>query len=333
MFGHRHYVPVLRMKPAELRALRSVDPVLRSRITPLLECPARVLRRCDTPKALDARFDHIVRHIAQWAGRAIFIDFDTLPCTVPQALEVMVVRATLAGIRPVLVMSLKMASQYARSVHAVLERHDSGLCLRLSPEDLRQTGAGEKIENLLTRYGASPEQVDLVIDRGGVDSGTTMYEEFADRIPCVDAWRTLTVLAGSFPEDLARFAAGRTHRLRRFEWRQWQALESWPGRKPAFGDYTIQHVLFKEPVAVPNFSASVRYTMEDEYLVLRGEGVLNENGPGYSQWNAWASLLVEMPEFAGSTFSAGDRYIRERADNWRIRGALRPGSRLGFPIT
>ena len=91
--------------------------------------------------------------------------------------------------------------------------------------------------------------------------------------------------------------------------------------KPAFGDYTIQHVVFREPVAVPNFSASVRYTLANEYFVLRGEGVLNEGGPGYSQWNAWASLLVDMPEYCGSAFCAGDQYIRERADNWKRTGS------------
>jgi hypothetical protein len=140
----------------------------------------------------------------------------------------------------------------------------------------------------------------------------------------------LTCLAGSFPEDLSRLTPRKTHRLRRFEWQQWRALESWPGRRPAFGDYAIQHVVFKEPVAVPNFSASVRYTIENEYFVLRGEGVLNERGPGYGQYNAWAALLLGMPEFFGATFSAGDRYIAERAANWNTPGSARTWLQAGL---
>lgn len=48
MFGHQHYVPVLRIKPAELRTLRDLDESLRLVTTPILECPPRVLRGCDT---------------------------------------------------------------------------------------------------------------------------------------------------------------------------------------------------------------------------------------------------------------------------------------------
>jgi hypothetical protein len=44
MFDHQHYVPVMRMKPAELRALQALEGTLRLVTTPLLECPPRVLR-------------------------------------------------------------------------------------------------------------------------------------------------------------------------------------------------------------------------------------------------------------------------------------------------
>ena len=138
------------------------------------------------------------------------------------------------------------------------------------------------------------------------------------------------MLAGSFPKDLTGLARNETHRLRRSEFRQWRDLGSWPGRRPAFGDYTVQHVYFKEPVSVPNFSASVRYTLEDEYLILRGEGVLNEGGPGRGQWSAWATLLTEMPEFFGASFSAGDRYVVERATDWRNPGTAQKWLEAAF---
>jgi len=164
-------------------------------------------------------------------------------------------------------------------------------------------------------------KVHLVVDRGGVDSSSRTFEEFASRIPLIDAWQTLTVLAGSFPEDLSRLAPRETHRLRRFEWRQWQELDSWSGRRPAFGDYTVQHVFIKESVPVPNISASIRYTIEDEFYVLRGEGIDNEGGPGRAQWNAWAALLRDSAEYFGASFSAGDRYIDQMASDWDHSGS------------
>ncbi len=53
MFDHQHCVPVMRMKPAELRALRNLEPALRSVTTPILEGPPRVLPACGTPAKLE----------------------------------------------------------------------------------------------------------------------------------------------------------------------------------------------------------------------------------------------------------------------------------------
>jgi hypothetical protein len=60
-----------------------------------------------------------------------------------------------------------------------------------------------------------------------------------------------------------------------------------------------------------NFSASIRYATPTGWLVMRGEGVLNEDGPGYAQWPAHAQLLSEHPEFTGSAYSWGDDFMQQ----------------------
>jgi hypothetical protein len=251
------------------------------------------------------------------------MDFSMLPSSLTSlALETIAAKMALAGIRPTLVVSLKTGSDatYARSVQTVLDRHGAAICLRVSPEELKLSRVDELIQAHLRRYGVSPASADLVVDRGGVDGQSCRYEDFAHFIPWLSSWRTLTCLAGSFPVDLSRLAPGRIHRLQRFEWQQWRSLHSWPGRRPSFGDYAIQHVVAKEPVAVPNYSASIRYTTEHEFVILRGEGVLNDGGPGFGQYNGWATLLVGMPDYFGATFSAGDYYVAERAEHWKSSG-------------
>ena len=64
-----------------------------------------------------------------------------------------------------------------------------------------------------------------------------------------------------------------------------------------------------------NVSASIRYTTDDHWLVMRGEGLLNEDGDGHAQYPANAQLLMQRPEFRGSDFSFGDNYIYERPKN------------------
>jgi hypothetical protein len=265
----------------------------------------------------------MVAHLTGWRGRSLFIDFDLLPpWLAEQAPEAFATKVARAGIRPVLVVSLKTGAEsaYARAIRNVLNRQGASICLRVSPEELRLSEVDRLIERSLRGYSASPATTDLVIDRREIDGQSYRFDEFAHLIPSLNSWRSLTCLAGTFPEDLSGLAAGRIHRIQRYEWQHWRALRSWPGRKPAFGDYAIQHVLYKEPVAVPNYSASIRYTDENEFVVLRGEGVLNERGPGFDQYNGWARMLTGMPEYFGPTFSAGDRYVSERAIDWNSSG-------------
>lgn len=61
-----------------------------------------------------------------------------------------------------------------------------------------------------------------------------------------------------------------------------------------------------------NVSASIRYTTDDHWLVMRGEGLLNKDGAGHAQYPANAQMLMERPEFCGRDFSFGDNYIYER---------------------
>lgn len=323
MFDHQHYVPVMRMKPAELRALQALESTLRLVTTPLLECPPRVLRGCDSSSKLERRAERFASYLAGWARQPLFLDFGMLPPhMVAPALDAVVKEMTSGRIQPALVLTLKSGkeSPYFRAVRGAQDRYGLPICVRLSPEELKLSRCADLIQERLTEFGAMPASTNLVVDRGLVHSQSSTYEEVAHLIPWQNSWQTITCLAGSFPPDLSKLTRGQIHRLPRIEWRQWRSLQSWSGRRPAFGDYAIQHVVFKEPVAVPNYSASIRYTVENDFVVLRGEGVLNENGPGFDQYNGWAKLLLDMPEYFGASFSAGDEYVAERAANWRSSG-------------
>src|SRR5258706_353015 len=101
MFGHAHYVPVMRAKMAELRALRELAPTTRSRTTPILECPSRVLSGCQSSIELEAKLGDIVRHLEGWSGRTLFLDFGMVRRPGRHPLELTAERCMSAGIRPV----------------------------------------------------------------------------------------------------------------------------------------------------------------------------------------------------------------------------------------
>jgi hypothetical protein len=143
MFGHAHYVTLMRTKRAELRALRALDPILRARTTPMLECPASVLNGCVSTHAFEARFETFVSHISGWSGRSVFLDLSTISSTGRHPIEIMAARTARAGIRPVLVVTLKTGAEsaYTRSTQAVLEhRRDSKPWFRLGADDVGRSG-------------------------------------------------------------------------------------------------------------------------------------------------------------------------------------------------
>jgi hypothetical protein len=142
-------------------------------------------------------------------------------------------------------------------------------------------------------------------------------------------WRSFTVLAGSFPPDLMAFERPGQYEIPRLEWLKWmtevQQLST-SSRRPTFGDYAIQHPIYVEPVKGANPTASIRYTCDTYFVVMRGQALRKkEGGTRHEQYRANAELLCARKEFAGAHFSAGDEYI------WNIGSHKEPGP--GTPET
>lgn len=78
MFDYRHYVPVLKGKDGEFRALASLTPEAKRRLTPFIDIPRRDLDlKTNQPKnQIDAYLDKKARKIYRAWGtkRQIFVD-------------------------------------------------------------------------------------------------------------------------------------------------------------------------------------------------------------------------------------------------------------------
>ena len=120
--------------------------------------------------------------------------------------------------------------------------------------------------------------------------------------------------SGAFPEDLSKLHKNDVYKLDRNDWISWknQVTAAEPlTRIPIFSDYTIQHAKYIKKGSGLHFSASIRYTSDDYWLIMRGEDALRKDGPGFGQWPASAIILCDSPEYCTETFSAGDKYIKE----------------------
>lgn len=320
-FDYRHYVPILRHKAAEMQALRSLLPEDKPGITPLIELTPSLLGMKERKKLTNASFfEEIAKEITgAWEYVPLFVDADLLSQTFgspgghhPVWLFSEGARRLRIAVIPVT--GLRRPRAYQTAIQKVVTTDNNGLCMRLSADDLCNTTLEADIRRLLAAFNLTPKQVDIVVDLKfiGENSSRISFRKLCGCVPLLSSWRTFTVACGSFPKNLSEYRKNHQYERLRYDWLYWFGeLKNGPSlpRSPSFGDYAIQHPFYSEPNPKSNVSASIRYTADDHWVIMRGEGLRNDGGPGHAQYWANANLLSGRPEFQGQGFSKGDEYI------------------------
>ena len=323
------YVPVLRWKAAEKGALEWLRKEDKAGLRPLIEIiPPSFQTKNDAPS-------RPVRSVL----RTISQDIDT--CWGPSPLFVDVEHAINAGIREpsgchllevlaqetrsllplfpnasnlIPVTGLGRSDDHQSAVSSIIEEDKTGACLRITVPQASDPKLADKLEATLTRLRLDPEDADLLVDYQASDGLQPDLNTLCDLLPLLSKWRSFIVLMGAFPKDLQKLEKNRRHTLHRGDGLSWHnQVLALPRdiRQPTFGDYTIQHPIYTEPPENSNPSASIRYTHSEYWVIMRGEGLKNEDGPGNAQYPAEAKLLCGMDEFCGAGFSRGDQYIEQ----------------------
>ena len=353
MFGPTHYVPILRWKRAEKDALRYLKAEDRKRITPLIELPPTVFKarkkdgqEVEPPDPAQVLEGEAKKLLEACGNSPFFLDLRYVTNTVQRnggsvhALEYLAEIARNYRLAPLPVTGLCRSQEYQLSVRNVLNKDRRGICLRITPLEVLRDGFANDIDDFLKTLGLDPKSVHLLLDYEANASARPDQQTILGRIPDLHKWQTLILASGAFPPDLQSFQPGNT-KIPRTDWILWKDIVSQNGkrplRKPAFSDYTIQYGLYKEPVEGSNPSASIRYTLDEEWLIMRGEALRSRRSnpaeirPGGEQWNAHAELLCDDNQlFYGDTFSWADAFIRERSVNKQKHGSPEIWLRAGI---
>lgn len=320
MFDHSHYVPVLRWKRGERRALKALDPVDKAAMTPLLEPLPGYMRLPRRSVQSDAQDDLlvVVEQIADcWGSDPIFVDpgmVSDAPFrgTTRRNAERLFGELTASGVHAIPVTRPDRPASFQSAIRDIVQRLGMGAAVRVPVTSLRAQSAGRELRDLLAYLGLDFESVDVIVEYGLVGVGDPPFSYVCHRLPEIHRWRTFTVLGGSFPPDLMGFKTPGQYEQAREEWTRWAAEIAQAGglpRRPSFGDYTIQHAIYYEPAPGANPSASIRYTAATYWVIMRGQGLRTPGSPGHAQYPANAELLCTRTEFCGPHFSAGDEYI------------------------
>jgi hypothetical protein len=332
MFGTKHYIPILRWKAAEKEALLYLSPEVRKQITPLLELlmPQPKERKkkngqSKTPEELLSESLQLLKEATPkvpsdiqkcWGITPAFIEVGLLDKSErAQVLSSILTEGTKLGLSLVPVVNLHSDPETMKGAIQLANEYGSGLCLRLFPSDIfRGASLAKEIDGFMKASSLVPEKVDLLLDFQITDDQYATLGNVAKNIPDILKWRTFTVASGAFPIDLSDFTVD-LYNIPRSDWENWlsQINSKKLTRQPSFADYTIQHPIYREPVPGANPSASIRYTLNDEWMIMRGQGLRSPNGAGFKQYPALAQLLSQRPEYLsfGRDFSYGDQYIEK----------------------
>jgi len=331
----KNYIPVLRWKKAERDALAALDVKVRENITPLFELIMPAPKRdkgdynkilSDSRAVLQNNLPSTIKELNKCCpiDSSAFVDVHLIDgelraTTLKQILDdsLTFAQATLVPVTHIIPVVSTDADMSTRKVAIdYATGSDNGMCIRIDRYNLDDEDLSKIIGNFVAQNKLDLSKTDLMIDLGVVgesDDAKNVSAQLA-RLPSLNDWRTVILSGGAFPKDLSEFEKHSDNQVIRHDWRVWNALRTTNlPRLPLYSDYAIQHPIFYGQIPGTNTSASVRYADNQQWEISRGEGLRNKNGAGHQQYPALAQIITGQDYFKGANYSAGDKYIAERA--------------------
>lgn len=316
----RTYMPILKWKQGELRALRELVASDRATTIPLIELVDDPVDEDvgDDPAAPVGPYQDLVKDLFKaWGSEPCFVDLGATVTSAAaggvHAVDRFFGLAAAGGAKAIAVAAIGADAAHVKAVATVAKRDGRGACIRLPPADLASGSLTSDLQKLLSGIGLSEASVDLLVDWEAIDEGAAAQtfltvNAIVPRIPNLAKWRSVTFGAGAFPNTLQSIGVGRGL-IHRAEWEAYRMLIANPpgGRVLSFADYAIAYPVY-DPVPYPG-SAALRYTIDDDWLIYRGRSLRGPRFGGYAQFFGLCQQLVKDKEYRGKTFSWGDNEI------------------------
>lgn len=322
MFGHKHYVPILKGKRGDVWALRHLKNASRALITPLIE-PVP-----PNPKQTEeGQMQKLIKQLCQgWPAARFFVDLlwrELAPAVAGQhVVEYFFDLARQNNLEAIPVTATGRNPAYQQSIRHVVQTDNRGLAIRLGLEDFEVPGQVQQALNtLLGIMRLARNQVDLIVDLRSVftvPQPTIAQVSISEinQLPNIADWRTLIVAAGSFPPNLSHLPQQAWSHIPRKEWISWRAViggNNPPARLPSYGDYTVGDPELPYSGPAP-YAANLRYSVDTDFFVWRGYPC-RSHPLGNGQMHLICQDLIGRQQYAGAQFSQGDAEIHQRATN------------------
>jgi len=342
------YVPILKWKAAEIRALTDIPDEHRKRVRPLIEIvlpgisniykdKEKKVKKTDEEihaemlaKMTSQRYAKIPEEIEEaWGAREIYLDTTLLHNKDKsnelkiEALNALLDGGRTRGLELIPVINVADDLSLMKNLGRLISKGEvRELCVRITPSNLKDMEAlNTQIVTLLERLGVDERQVHLLVDLKYVDSSSGTYGALftqAQAIHNLKIFQEFVFASGAFPIDMTECSFEDPTYLPRTDWTSWRSnvVEGRLVRAPIYSDYSIRHPLYSESLQFFESSSTLKYTVGSQWMILRGKK------RALHMYLTSAHLLVQQPEFKEATyskegnFSAGDAYIVKKAKHF-----------------
>ena len=320
------YTPILKWKKAEGIALRELSNNQKDAVQPLLEFirATKQVKENGKKVTVNVSDSELVNELSSsipqdillsWGdGRPFYADFTLLaPTKVKVEFSAAFIRkSSILFLKPIPVINVNADSaEYIKHIISLSKQYlNSEICVRFSKADLDSSNLLETVLRVFREeYGLMPSDISILIDLKEDTSEKTYIKALnaLDKIGVLDSYKNVIVASGAFPEDMGKITED-NNRLKRIDWNNWlnkRNGEHGLSRYPAYADYTIRHPIYNEPAMLHRATATIKYTLPDEWWFFKGKYE-------YNACLANASVLRKLNEFFGRDFSFGDKYIDDK---------------------
>lgn len=315
------YMPILKWKRGELDGLSHLYANERALTVPMLELldgtiDTLAVSAAGAPTVYDRAADQAIRACK---SSSFFVDATVLDGKHTGRVYAMALLFSSfrnAKLRAVPVARLDSSAAHIGALASIIAIDRRGCAVRLNHRDFESpTTLMTSLKSIILSLGVGSQEVDLVLDWGAVSTSAASAISLAasSLIPMLSGnltWRSIVIAGSSFPHLLT--AAGRgVSTILRAEWAAYKLVGAMPptGQAVAFGDYAIAYPVY----TTVRFAgaAGIRYTITDDWLILRGRSVSGPVHGGFGQFRTLCTQLMAHPSYCGRSFSWGDTYISD----------------------
>ena len=330
-FDHCHYVPCLRWKMGEYQAVSRLQDTTKSLFTPLIEIPELGwdFEEKKEKKTVDELLsDFALKKIyKKWGSFPCFVDLNLIPSSKRMKNSVHPVSFIFdelrwLGCQSIPVTGLFRDGTYQREIKMASKQDKRGICLRITIEQAAKSSFKENLNGLLKELGVPTNDCNLFLDLGTpnfvpLEGFSKVIQTIMSSFPYLDNWQNFTILGTSFPETMKVVKKG-GEIVPRYEWQLYKILvdgfKKAGLRIPAFGDYAISHPkVFELDMRTVKPYATIRYTIDDNWYIVKGENVRDEKYGRFKQYRELSKKLIDSKYYYGSNLSWGDEYIQKCA--------------------